>query len=347
MINLFTAVPGAGKTQYVVEKLLNLRLDEEKNGTEKRVIFTNIAELDPSLGCCAMLDFTDWRMAPDGTLFVIDEAQYVFPTRNSSQKAPEWIESLSTHRHRGYDFWIISQNPKLIDPHVRSLVDGHWHGYRPFGAPHTIWNFYNECCDNPASRVKPLKEKRKFNPEIFKFYKSTTIDTYKSRWPWKLFLKYGVMIFVAVSMLGGSIFYMRSLSTGDMLNDNKPSKTVPETAVSQSSTVATTTAVAPVKPEPKQLKYLGFSGFQSSDPNQKIVSFLLCEPMSGSSSVGQFSVPQSSSGDCQIRKLNDFSKWRIDGSRVLLFLLDDDENPQFFVSNPKILRDLDRMQMLP
>ena len=124
-------------------------------------------------------------------------------------------------------------------------------------------------------------------------------------------------------------------------------KPFPETAVSQSSTVATTTAVAPVKPEPKQLKYLGFSGFQSSDPNQKIVSFLLCEPMSGSSSVGQFSVPQSSSGDCQIRKLNDFSKWRIDGSRVLLFLLDDDENPQFFVSNPKILRDLDRMQMLP
>ena len=153
MINLFTAVPGAGKTQYVVEKLLNLRLDEEKNGTEKRVIFTNIAELDASLGCCTMVDFTDWRMAPDGTLFVIDEAQYIFPTRNSSQKAPEWIEALSTHRHRGYDFWIISQNPKLIDPHVRSLVDGHRHGYRPFGAPHTIWNFYNECCDNPASRV--------------------------------------------------------------------------------------------------------------------------------------------------------------------------------------------------
>lgn len=343
MINLFTAVPGAGKTQYIVEKLLNLRLDEEKTNPEnpvRRVIFTNINGIDPSLGCCSMSDFQDWRKAPDGTLFIIDEAQYVFPTRNSSQKAPEWIESLSTHRHNGYDFWLVSQNPKLIDPHVRSLVDGHWHGYRPFGAPHTIWSFYNECCENPASRVKPIREKRKFNAEIFKFYKSTTIDTYKNRMPYKLFLKYGAFLGLAVGLFGTCIFYMYKISRdgAGIVENKKP-------AVVSVPSAHSTTAVSSTS-EPRQLGYVGFSGFQTSDSNKKIVSFLFCEPPAVQSSS---SFPQQSASSCARNySLNDFEKWFFDtkSQRILLYVSESDEHPAFFVSSSSLLRDLDSMQML-
>ena len=64
--------------------------------------------LDPP-GGHGEVSFTDVRL-PAGAIIVVDECQKYMPARRGAADAPQWIKDLSTHRHLGLDFILISQH---------------------------------------------------------------------------------------------------------------------------------------------------------------------------------------------------------------------------------------------
>ncbi|MDR8246919.1 hypothetical protein FPK89_21015, partial [Acinetobacter baumannii] len=123
----------------------------------------------------------DWRDCPDGSIIVIDEVQLVEPYSNTKVK-DEIVMELTTHRHRGFDFYFITQAPSLLHPTIKELIGCHFHITRPYGRTPKIYRF-GSCRQYPNTLVNKLNCEAKFDfkpqQRIFKLYKSTTIDTHK------------------------------------------------------------------------------------------------------------------------------------------------------------------------
>ena len=57
-------------------------------------------------------------------VIIIDEAQIPFNSRDGLNKdRMKWIEFFSQHRHYFYDIILITQNDRMIDRQIRSLVE--------------------------------------------------------------------------------------------------------------------------------------------------------------------------------------------------------------------------------
>lgn len=153
-----------------------------------RTIYTNIAAL--------RIDYVralvpDWRDCPDGSLIVIDEIQLVYPYSDIKDRYNPIVTQLSVHRHRGFDFYFITQSAGNLHVLIKDLVEAHYHVTKPFGWKTKIFQ-YGEFKANPnAISVKMQAEQTfTFSPSdhIFKLYKSTSINTAKARPPYKKLL---------------------------------------------------------------------------------------------------------------------------------------------------------------
>lgn len=147
-----------------------------------RTIYTNINALK--------IDYVralipDWRNAPDGSIFVIDEVQNVLPYSDLKSRDPIILD-LTIHRHRGFDFYFITQSPSFLHTVVRELIGVHWHITRPYGRTPKVYQF-GSTRQYPNTLVNKLNCESKFSfkpqPRIFKLYKSTTINTHQKRLP--------------------------------------------------------------------------------------------------------------------------------------------------------------------
>lgn len=147
-----------------------------------RTIYTNINALKIDY---ARALIQDWRTAPDGSIFVIDEVQNVSPYSDQKSK-DSIILDLTIHRHRGFDFYFITQSPSFLHTVVRELIGVHWHITRPYGRTPKVYQF-GSCRQYPNTLVNKLNCESKFSfkpqPRIFKLYKSTTINTHQKRLP--------------------------------------------------------------------------------------------------------------------------------------------------------------------
>ena len=61
------------------------------------------------------------NIAPDGSVYFLDEAQNIYRPRSSASKVPESVAAFEVHRHKGLDFFLITQNPRLIDANIRAI----------------------------------------------------------------------------------------------------------------------------------------------------------------------------------------------------------------------------------
>lgn len=63
------------------------------------------------------------RMIEGQTILVLDECQKFFNSRswNRSDRL-EWIDFFRMHRHYGFDIYLISQDDKVIDKQLRSIL---------------------------------------------------------------------------------------------------------------------------------------------------------------------------------------------------------------------------------
>ncbi|MBJ8499144.1 zonular occludens toxin domain-containing protein [Acinetobacter oleivorans] len=169
-----------------------------------RTIYTNIK--------ACKIPFTrplihDWRDAPDGSVLVIDEIQLEEPYKNKKSEDP-MIMDLTIHRHRGFDFYIITQATRYLHPAVKELIGCHYHITRPWGWTPKVYQ-YGSARDNPNALVNKINCEAKFTfkpaDRIFTLYKSTTINTHKKRIP-----KFIYFIGAFVIVMAGLFYHFAS-----------------------------------------------------------------------------------------------------------------------------------------
>lgn len=195
MITLITGLPGNGKTLYGIHYI---KAYAEKESRE--VFYAGIKDLSLPW---TEIKAEDWTTLPAGSIIVIDEAQFVFPKKPNGSKLPEFYEKLAVHRHSGYDIFIITQHPTLIDNFVRQLVGRHLHLIRRFGMQRATIYEYQSAVQSPekaSTKQSAILHKFAYPKEIYGYYKSAEVHTVKRSIPAKLVL--AVLFVLAVPVFG-------------------------------------------------------------------------------------------------------------------------------------------------
>lgn len=216
MIELRTGIPGSGKTLSLVQELARLLASWAKHPQEARAVFVhNIKDLalphavmptkDVSIGNQTR-SVPDWDAMPAGSLVIMDECQDMLPPRSTQSTPPAHIAWFNTHRHHGFDIWLVTQHPKLIDGSVRALVGKHVHFRRLFGGSRSATYEWDACSDNLAGMKNAVIGLYNFPKKAFQWYKSAEVHTKQSfklpRW----------LIIPALGLLFGAFMIPRAYS---------------------------------------------------------------------------------------------------------------------------------------
>lgn len=233
MITLITGAPGAGKTAALVSMLAEL-------GKERALYVHGIPDLQ--VPHVTLDDPAAWPdTVPDGSVVIIDEVQTVWRPSGPTQKVPEHIAKLETHRHRGLDFYIITQGPNLVHSNVRALVGRHVH-LRDIGVFGRWWYEWPETADNCRTGWKnaPLKKKYRLPKQIFGQYKSASLHVKPVR-------SFPRVLFVLIAALLGAAYLAWSsyASIQAKMAPPKPSAQSPAIAGASGAVVPPAPVVAP------------------------------------------------------------------------------------------------------
>ena len=232
MITLITGAPGAGKTAALVSMLADL-------GKDRAIYVHGIPDL--VVPHVQLDDPSTWPdTVPDGSVIVIDEVQTVWRPTGPGQRLPEHIAKLETHRHRGLDFYIITQGPNLVHSNVRALVGRHVH-LRDIGFLGRWWYEWPETADNCRTGWKsaPIKKRYKLPKHIFGQYKSASLHVKPVRSFPKVVLVLSLAL-VAVGYLGWTVF-------GKVSTKIAPAKVAPASSTEAQGSIGQVGAVAPAK----------------------------------------------------------------------------------------------------
>lgn len=183
-IELITGVPGQGKTLYTITKV-KARSEKEN----RQVYYSGIKDL--KLPWIELDNPEDWYKLPAGSIVVIDECQRVFRPRSYGTAVPVHVSEFETHRHRGLDVYLITQNPLLLDANVRRLVDTHFHCRRRFGAQMAAIFEFKEVFENVNRAHKSddaIRHEFIFPREAYGWYHSAEVHTVKRRIPMRVWL---------------------------------------------------------------------------------------------------------------------------------------------------------------
>lgn len=166
-IMLHTGAPGSGKTLFAVKKLYDVWA---KSGRDIYIKDLDGDFLDVPHTRIYPNDEFDWRKLPDGSVVIIDEAHKTWPVLGRGMSPTQDVVDLREHRHRGFDFLLITQHPFMLAKEITPLVTDHFHFVR------SRWR--------KASRVYESSE--------FTLHQSSLMDRENSVKPWdkKVFAKY-------------------------------------------------------------------------------------------------------------------------------------------------------------
>lgn len=209
MITVITGTPGAGKTALAVSMLDELVRQSEKTGAPLRpVVVMGIPELQLPHEVAPSVD--QWTFSepapedptlmeahfafPEGALVIVDESQKVYRPRAAGSKVPDHVAAFERHRHRGLDFWLITQHPGLLDANVRKLAGKHIH-LRALWAGRRLYE-WSECKDpeSKAERDSAITRPYRLPSRVFGLYKSASLHVKQSRrLPWQLWAVFGAV----------------------------------------------------------------------------------------------------------------------------------------------------------
>lgn len=232
MITLLTGVPGSGKTSKMVFELL------KESG---RPIFV-MGIPDLLIPHQAVPPISDWTVLepspedptikrpaftfPQNSIIVIDEAQNVYRPRAAASKVPDIVAAFETHRHKGIDFYLLTQHPSLLDSNIKRLVSKHWHVHvTPFGRRLLEWSQARDP-DSKGDRNDAISVPYKPPASVFKLYKSSELHTKLKRRIPNSFLIFAFGSIFAI----GLIYYGYQRISAKM----NPKKTTPELVTASS-----------------------------------------------------------------------------------------------------------------
>lgn len=191
-ITLVTGQPGHGKTQWAIAQARKL----VKEG--RTVYAGNIRGLKYDLaGFTKLESFEDWESLPDGSVVLWDECYDALPQRAAGRKVPAHVEALARHRHRGFDFILIAQQPKQLDSFVSGLIERHIHCRRRFGTQSVVLREWDRWERDPDKATPIVRNGWKLDKTIWPLYESATDHTMKRRVPWYVYaLPLGILAVV-------------------------------------------------------------------------------------------------------------------------------------------------------
>lgn len=272
MIYLITGVPGSGKTLYAVSTLIQKLLSQQTKDKEgvlqpRRLVVDNIKklllphELMAGLVEDAAGEFVpedreahglwNWQTwAQQGDIIVVDEVQRHWRPRGLGTRIPPEIKALETHRHKGLDFVIITQNPMLIDTNVRRLVGSHQHVRRLFGMQRALIYAWDACQSNVGSVSGATKSMWNYPTSAYKLYESSQLHT-KQNFKVPLWMGVPVLALVGLVLVAPKLFGMGSnMKEGKSLFGSTPAAaaSAPASKASAAGTPSLFPSVPPVPP---------------------------------------------------------------------------------------------------
>lgn len=185
VITVIVGFPGAGKTLFTIAEV-------DKNFSGKRPIFYHGIEGLKLDGWNEFDCVEDWHRLPDGAIIVIDEAQAPgrFPARGNSKTKPDHIAAFETHRHRGHDVFLITQDAMLIDHVPRRLAEQMIQYYRPTPKiDFVVRRQFPKVLDPSwkANRRLSSTTWHRLPKKYFDAYLSSAVHTHIKRGGWKAF----------------------------------------------------------------------------------------------------------------------------------------------------------------
>lgn len=190
MIYLTTGGNGAGKTLFTLKDVREQQLKENRpvyfhGFTAKQILIDwGWQEFDPK----------KWQDLPDGSICVMDECQNEFPAKVQGE-LPDYINAVAQYRRkRGFDFWMITPHPSLINVNIRRLIEApSWHRHlkRTFGADMVSelrFNFAETACEKPGAGARGVVSMRAFPKEVYDWYASASLHTGKKKVPWRVWM---------------------------------------------------------------------------------------------------------------------------------------------------------------
>lgn len=188
MIYLITGTPGTGKTAFAVSSIINNREGLFKYETEdgetvdRPLYFCHIDGLDEKALKAHRLTEEQIQSAPlnelvpQGSVVIVDEADYAYPTRAAAKEVPPYVKTLKELRHDGFTLILMTQHPNMLDSYIRNLVGKHWHLERKQVGT-KLYEFYR--CETNLSSACAAKgvtsDFYKPDKRAFKYYKSASV----------------------------------------------------------------------------------------------------------------------------------------------------------------------------
>lgn len=258
MIYLITGSLGAGKTSNTLWYLLN---EPTFKGRPKFASY--IPEFDYEKHDFEQIDKNDlenwcYLENPDdpfstvsnfekGSILFFDEADLFFPASIQEKNPPFWLREMARSRHHGIDFYIITQQSKLITSFLYGLLQTHIHYHRPNGSDTVTrysWEFHQPNVNSRVNRISGLPQKVEVNDQIFTLYRSTLENTRKKTPPYHIYKKLALFL---LPMLLAPLFlwwflYYRHLPPEQAL---EPVPTAQKTQLTQTDATPIKTSPAP------------------------------------------------------------------------------------------------------
>lgn len=229
MLYLITGTPGSGKSLFAVSKILEYVEENKKlleQGKEPRNIYADIDELNIE-GVEPAPD--DWR----DTLTALSFFTMRYNKEKEFKKSKfdnQVCDDLQIHRHTGHDIYGITQFPVLLHPNFRAVVGMHYHLHRGWGLSSATVFTWAYCVDAPnAPSNKKIAEgsfRFTYPKDAYKYYKSATQHTHKSRIPKKFFILV-LMVFLFGYFAVKQLFFKENYIKTIYDKDKKHAKTPP------------------------------------------------------------------------------------------------------------------------
>jgi zona occludens toxin len=217
-IEIYTGLPGHGKTSFMVKRLL---VEAAKNA--RPIYYSGIDGLAPGYAT-KLEDPKQWNaviegqvchchdtdnaapceahLVPNGSLIFVDEAWKWFGHLQEARgPTPPHVLALAEHRHRGIDFVWTTQAPAQLYPFARSMVADHHHHVRRFGTQFVdvfTWAELNEDVKSASKRESAQRKTAALPSDTHDKFKSAEVHTIKRRIPFKVMALPALLVAVVV-----------------------------------------------------------------------------------------------------------------------------------------------------